>query len=110
MGLFLQASCKACGYERGDLRLGGTHAQIEAHDVSCFELFRSACCKAVVSIKVLHGFAYPETKCEECGTSLDLSTETRYRVATLKGENFEGHACPKCAADSLRFTPTGKFL
>ena len=110
VGLFLQATCDACGYERAELRLGGTHAQIEAHDVSSFELFRSFCCKAVVSIKVLHGFPYPETQCEECGQSLDLSTSTNYRIATLKGEVFEGHACPRCAADSLRFSPTGKFL
>ncbi len=90
--------------------MGGSHAQIEAHDVSCFELFRSDCCKAVVSIKVLHGFAYPETQCEDCGERLDLNPETRYRIATLKGEIFAGHTCPKCGDASLDFTPTGKFL
>jgi hypothetical protein len=110
VGLVLTATCDSCAYERADLRLGATHAQIEAHDVSTRELFRAVCCKQVVSVLVLHGGSYPETPCEECEDRLDLSAETRYRIATLKGEVFRGHPCPSCASTSLRFEPTGKFV
>lgn len=110
MGLFLKASCPACGYQRGGLRLGATHAQIAAHDVSTFEVFRATCCDELQSVLVYMGQAYPSTCCDRCQLPLKLDAETRYRISTLKGQVYEGHVCPRCQAAELRFEPGESFL
>ena len=109
MGLFLTAQCP-CGYERGDLRLGATHAQIAAHDVSTYELYAAPCCGEVQSVLVYMGAPLPDAPCERCAAPLPLSAPTRYRVATLKGQVMEGHRCPRCQAAELRFVPGESFL
>jgi hypothetical protein len=90
--------------------LGATHAQIAAHDVSTYELFAAPCCGEVQSVLVYMGTPYPEASCEGCKAPLSLGPETRYRVATLKGEVYEGHPCPRCQAPELRFVPGESFL
>ena len=55
MGLLLSARCNDCDYTEEELRLGGSHAQIGAHDVSAYELFSVTCCQQVQSILVFLG-------------------------------------------------------
>ncbi len=110
MGLILRASCAACGYARDDLRLGGDHGQIAAHDVSHWELYRLPCCGEVESVLLHLGAPPPEVACARCGAQAALGRETRYRVATLKGEALTGHPCPRCAAATLAFERRGKFV
>ena len=110
MGLILDGACGECGYEVRDLRLGGSHAQIAAHDVSAYELFRAACCQQVQSVLVYLGQGLPDARCEGCDQPLPLAPEQRYRVATLKGEAFGGHGCPRCARPSLTFVAKDRFV
>jgi hypothetical protein len=110
MGLILEASCDACDFHTDDLRLGADNAQMSAHDRSSQELYRTECCAGVQSVEVFLGFPPPEVPCARCGGPLRLTDETRYRVATLKGEAYAEHPCPACGAKQLGFRPTGKFI
>lgn len=110
MGLILDASCDACGYARQGLRLGATHAQIEAHDVSHFEVFAAPCCQDLLSAHLFLGVVWPEPPCDRCGKPVVLAQERRYRISTMKGEVLTGHPCPRCAARALQFTRAGTFL
>mgnify|MGYP001199448757 CR=1 FL=1 len=108
MGLYLSAACP-CGYTRQGLRLGATHGQIAAHDVSHYELFLARCCREVQSVLVLLGQPLPAASCERCQVPLDLAGAQRHRVSTLKGERLEGHICPRCEAPRLGYAVTGRF-
>ncbi len=110
MGLILDARCGACGYAREGLRLGATHAQIEAHDVSHLEVHAAPCCRALQSVQLFLGAPPPTPPCEACGQAFELAPERRYRVSTMKGEVLEGHPCPRCQARTLTFVRAGKFL
>lgn len=109
MGLHLSAACP-CGYRREGLRLGATHEQIAAHDVSHYELFLTPCCREVQSVLVLLGQPLPAGACARCQAPLDLSAATRHRVTTLKGERLSGHACPRCGEARLAYEVTGRFV
>ena len=109
MGLILDAGCDGCGFSRADLRLGATHGQIAEHDVNTLELYGALCCGTLQSVRVFMGQPLPEVPCEACGVNLTLAPETRYRVATLKGEVLGGHPCPACGAHRLTFVATGRF-
>lgn len=109
MGLFLSAHCP-CGYQRDELRLGATHAQIAAHDVSTWELYTAPCCGEVQSVLVYMGAELPTAQCERCQAPLPLDRASRYRVSTLKGQVYEGHTCPRCGTPRLRFEPGDTFL
>jgi len=110
MGLVLTATCEGCGFQQPDLRLGATHAQIAQHDVCHRDLYRASCCNRVQSVLLYLGQPLPEVACEGCGQALVLTAETRYRIATMKGEVLEGHACPGCGSQTLSFQQTGKFV
>jgi hypothetical protein len=110
VGLVLTAACP-CGYRREGLRLGGTHAQIAAHDVSHYELFLAGCCREVQSVLLLLGQPLPAAAaCERCEAPLDLATAIRYRVSTLKGERLTGHPCPRCGAPELDYEVVDRFV
>ncbi|MCO5171130.1 MAG: hypothetical protein M9894_32910 [Planctomycetes bacterium] len=109
MGLVLDATCDACGYACAGLRLGATHAQIEAHDVSHLEVHAAPCCRDLQSVQLFMGAPPPEPPCARCGRPFPLVAEGRYRIATLKGEVFSGHPCPRCGARALMFTRVGDF-
>lgn len=110
MGLILDARCDACGYARPGLRLGGSHAQIEAHDVSHLEVYAAPCCRDLQSVHLFLGAPLPTPPCEGCGQAFELTSERRYRISTLKGEVLTGHACPRCEARTLAFARAGTFL
>lgn len=110
MGLLLSARCEACGYARDGLRLGGTHAQIEAHDVCHLEVYEAPCCRALQSVELFLGAPLPTPACEGCGQTFSVTPERRYRISTLKGEVLGGHACPRCRAAALSFARAGTFL
>ncbi len=111
MGWVLRADCDACGYTQPDLRLGATHTEIGQHDVCHRELHRATCCGAVHSVLAYMGAGYADSACERCGQPLPLDpATTRYRITTLKGERLEGHACPRCGEERLRFSKTGSFV
>ena len=110
MGLHLSARCAACGYAREGLELGGSHAQIEAHDVSHFEVYAAPCCRALQSVQLFLGAPLPTPACEGCGQPFELGAARRYRISTMKGEVLTGHPCPRCQATELAFETTGKFV
>jgi hypothetical protein len=85
-------------------------AQMSAHDRSSQELYRAACCGAVQSVEVFLGFPPPQTPCEGCGADLPLSDDTRYHIAALKGEVWDGHPCPRCGAATLSFERRDSFI
>ncbi|RMG08796.1 MAG: hypothetical protein D6731_21015 [Planctomycetota bacterium] len=109
MGLILDAACAACAFRAGGLRLGATHAEIGQHDVCTRELYLAPCCARVQSVRVFLGRPLPEVSCEECARPLPLRPEHRYRIATLKGEVFRAHPCPRCGARALAFSPQAEF-
>lgn len=110
MGLILDARCDRCGFACEGLRLGGTHAQIEAHDVSHLEVYAAPCCRTVQSVQLFLGAPLPTPPCDVCGQGFELAPERRYRISTLKGEVLEGHPCPRCEARGLVFERKGKFV
>lgn len=110
MGLILDARCDACGYARPGLRLGATHAEIGAHDISHQEVYAAPCCRALQSVRLFMGAPPPTPTCDDCGRPFELAPERRYRISTLKGEVLVGHPCPRCAARALAFTRAGTFL
>lgn len=107
--MYLEARC-ACGYARSGLRLGATHAQIAAHDVSHYELVLAACCGEVQSVLVRLGQPPGQASCERCARPIELAAAARHRVSTLKGERLEGHRCPRCGEQALGYTRAGSFL
>lgn len=109
MGLYLEARC-ACGYAREALRLGGTHAQIAAHDVSHYEVFLAPCCRELQSVLLRMGQPLPATPCDRCGAPLPLEKAHRHRISTLKGERLAGHPCPRCGETRLDYRSTGSFV
>lgn len=108
MGLVLEARCGDCDFAQGDLKLGGTHEQIAAHDVSHYQVFPAGCCRRLQSVLLLLGQPLPEVDCDACSDRLALVKH--YRVSTLKGEQWSGHTCPACAAESLTFERVDTFL
>lgn len=110
VGFVVDARCHDCGYAREDLRFGATHEEIGQHDVCTRELYRAPCCGEVQSVLIYMGQPLPERACEGCEATLDLGLELRYRVATLKGEVWSGHPCPRCAEAALEFRPRDKFV
>ena len=109
MGLILHARCGACGYDRADLRLGATHAQIDQHDICHHEVHASPCCRELQSVLLFLGAPLPEPPCARCGVAFVLAPERRYRISTMKGEVLTGHACPRCGARALSFERTSSF-
>lgn len=109
MGLFLEARC-ACGYSRQALRLGGSHAQIAAHDVSHYEVFEAPCCRELQSVLLRMGESPPATGCDRCGAPLPFAKEHRHRISTMKGEKLDGHRCPRCGEARLGYRSTGSFV
>lgn len=110
MGLVLDARCDDCGYARDGLRLGATHAQIAAHDVSHLEVFAAPCCRDLQSVHLFLGVPWPQPPCERCGAPVTLVPERRYRISTMKGEVLQGHPCPRCEKKTLRFVRRGTFI
>ena len=108
MGLVLEARCGGCDFAQGDLKLGGSHAQIAAHDVSHYQVFPAACCRRLQSELILLGQPLPDVACAACAAPLPL--DRPYRIATLKGEQWDGHTCPACSDASLTFARVETFL
>jgi hypothetical protein len=110
MGLIFRARCERCAFERSDLKLGATRAQMSADRRSSVRLFACAACRDVAQVELFLGEPPGSPPCDRCQAPLSLEPARELRVAGLKGDRLAGHACPRCGEKALAFTETGRFL